>query len=144
MVVRIPPVECPPAGELACDSLRGAKHDIVKPTCHEICEEGRFGVSPRSPMQSLLRVAEYLTPVLAASQFLEKGVLTPDEFVAAGDQLVFSCPTWSWCVLPPAVAWQRGLERWQGLSFVCCTVCMRGYADTIVAVCWVSIWHPQS
>ena len=28
--------------------------------------------------------------------FLEKGVLTPDEFVRAGDELVFRCPTWSW------------------------------------------------
>lgn len=25
-------------------------------------------------------------------------VLTPDEFVAAGDYLIRTCPTWSWCV----------------------------------------------
>ena len=33
---------------------------------------------------------------LVPGQFHEKGVLTPEEFVAAGDLLVFKCPTWSW------------------------------------------------
>jgi ubiquitin-like-conjugating enzyme ATG3 len=41
-------------------------------------------------------VAEVLTPTLKTSQFAQKGVLTPEEFVKAGDQLVFKCPTWSW------------------------------------------------
>lgn len=35
-------------------------------------------------------------PTRTSSAFLEKGVLTPEEFVAAGDELVFKCPTWSW------------------------------------------------
>lgn len=39
---------------------------------------------------------EYLNPVLKNSKFKETGVLTPDEFVAAGDFLVFKCPTWQW------------------------------------------------
>ena len=30
------------------------------------------------------------------SAFLEKGVVTPEEFVVAGDYLVEQCPTWSW------------------------------------------------
>jgi len=30
------------------------------------------------------------------SKFLEKGVLTPKEFVLAGDQLVTTCPSWEW------------------------------------------------
>ncbi|ORX68952.1 hypothetical protein DL89DRAFT_278416 [Linderina pennispora] len=41
-------------------------------------------------------VKEYLNPVLKNSKFKETGVLTPEEFVAAGDYLVFKCPTWSW------------------------------------------------
>jgi len=34
------------------------------------------------------------------SQFIEKGVLTPKEFVEAGDQLVFKFPTWQWKPAP--------------------------------------------
>lgn len=48
-------------------------------------------------MQSLFHgVREYLTPVLNESSFLEKGVLTPEEFIQAGDQLIYKCPTWRW------------------------------------------------
>ena len=39
---------------------------------------------------------EYLTPVLTTSQFYEKGHLTPEEFVAAGDYLIRMSPTWKW------------------------------------------------
>lgn len=34
--------------------------------------------------------------VQTKSAFLEKGTLTPDEFVQAGDKLVQNCPTWTW------------------------------------------------
>lgn len=43
-----------------------------------------------------LSVAEYFTPVLKQSKFRQTGVLTPEEFVMAGDHLVHQCPTWSW------------------------------------------------
>jgi len=48
-------------------------------------------------MSSYLKsVREWATPTLKSSAFLSRGVLTPEEFVAAGDELVFKCPTWSW------------------------------------------------
>lgn len=51
-------------------------------------------------MASLLAKAknarEALWPVLRSSAFVDRGVLTPEEFVAAGDELVFKSPTWSW------------------------------------------------
>lgn len=36
------------------------------------------------------------TPVTSTSTFRKTGQITPDEFVAAGDYLVFKFPTWSW------------------------------------------------
>jgi ubiquitin-like-conjugating enzyme ATG3 len=33
---------------------------------------------------------------LSTSEFLERGVLTPEEFMIAGDLLTLKCPSWSW------------------------------------------------
>jgi ubiquitin-like-conjugating enzyme ATG3 len=49
-------------------------------------------------------LAEYVTPVKTASAFYDKGTLTPEEFVLAGDLLVSKCPTWKWCAGDPAKA----------------------------------------
>ena len=43
-----------------------------------------------------MKVATPFMGVLKESLFLEKGVLTPEEFVLAGDQLTHKCPTWQW------------------------------------------------
>merc|ERR1712154_302020 len=39
---------------------------------------------------------EYVTPINEKSEFTEKGVLTPEEFLKAGCQLVYKCSTWQW------------------------------------------------
>lgn len=36
-----------------------------------------------------------MTGTLKETKFLEKGVLTPEEFVLAGDHLVNKCGTWA-------------------------------------------------
>jgi hypothetical protein len=38
--------------------------------------------------------AKYMLPTLKESKFLEKGVLTPEEFVVAGEHLTHKCNTW--------------------------------------------------
>lgn len=49
-----------------------------------------------SLLGSLRSAREWAMPTLKKSAFLEQGVLTPEEFVQAGDELVYKCPTWSW------------------------------------------------
>ena len=49
-----------------------------------------------SVLGSLRKAREWAMPTLKESAFLEKGVLTPEEFVKAGDELVYRCPTWAW------------------------------------------------
>ncbi|KAH9575846.1 hypothetical protein CY35_01G132500 [Sphagnum magellanicum] len=46
--------------------------------------------------EALKGAVERMTGPRTVSAFKEKGVLTPDEFVEAGDNLVSKCPTWSW------------------------------------------------
>ncbi|CAM9524945.1 unnamed protein product, partial [Heterosigma akashiwo] len=44
----------------------------------------------------LRKFREHITPVLKNSAFTERGVITPEEFVEAGDNLIYKCPNWSW------------------------------------------------
>ncbi|BGP26822.1 autophagy-related protein 3 [Rhodotorula toruloides] len=48
------------------------------------------------PQTHFWAVRDYLAPVLRESKFKETGRITPDEFVAAGDFLVYKFPTWQW------------------------------------------------
>lgn len=43
---------------------------------------------------------EYLTPVKHSSTFATTGEVTPEEFVMAGDYLVYRFPTWQWSSAP--------------------------------------------
>ncbi|KAK9468150.1 autophagocytosis associated protein [Lipomyces arxii] len=47
----------------------------------------------RSTISSL---REYLAPISDVSTFKQTGEITPEEFVLAGDYLVYKFPTWSW------------------------------------------------
>lgn len=51
----------------------------------------------RSKLSSL---REYLTPVYSESNFRTTGEISPEEFVRAGDYLVYKFPTWSWGTCP--------------------------------------------
>ena len=52
-----------------------------------------------------LNIGEKFTPILTESKFRETGVLTPEEFVAAGDHLVHHCPTWKWAKCSDRSKW---------------------------------------
>lgn len=52
----------------------------------------------RSKLSSL---REYLTPIDNKSNFSKTGEISPDEFVKAGDYLVYKFPTWEWSSAPP-------------------------------------------
>ncbi|EGW34742.1 uncharacterized protein SPAPADRAFT_57808, partial [Spathaspora passalidarum NRRL Y-27907] len=51
----------------------------------------------RSKLSSL---REYLTPINHKSNFSTTGEISPEEFVEAGDYLVFKFPTWRWSSCP--------------------------------------------
>jgi ubiquitin-like-conjugating enzyme ATG3 len=52
-------------------------------------------------MNLLHGIREYVAAVPTKSTFTKTGRITPEEFVAAGDYLVFKCPTWKWCAGDP-------------------------------------------
>jgi len=47
---------------------------------------------------------------LSTSKFIQEGVLTPEEFIQAGDLLVLKCPSWSWQEGNPK-SLQKGLPK---------------------------------
>jgi ubiquitin-like-conjugating enzyme ATG3 len=47
--------------------------------------------------QKYREVASGFMNVLKDSKFYEEGVLTPEEYIHAGDYLTQKCPTWKWC-----------------------------------------------
>jgi len=47
-------------------------------------------------LDTFINVINTFTPTLATSKFLEEGVLNPEEFVRAGDLLVYKHGTWTW------------------------------------------------
>ncbi|UYV75814.1 ATG3 [Cordylochernes scorpioides] len=55
-----------------------------------------FNTLIQSAKSLALSAATKFTPVLKESKFLEEGVMTPEEFVTAGDHLVHLYPYWSW------------------------------------------------
>ncbi|EGV66160.1 E2-like enzyme [Yamadazyma tenuis] len=54
-------------------------------------------MSIRSKLSSL---RDYLTPINNTSNFTTTGEISPDEFVIAGDYLVYKFPTWEWSSAP--------------------------------------------
>ncbi|KAL7720052.1 Autophagocytosis protein [Entamoeba marina] len=55
-----------------------------------------FNSIKRKAYETYTKSVDKVKPTLTESQFIEKGVLTPEEFVTAGDFLVAKYRTWSW------------------------------------------------
>lgn len=55
-----------------------------------------------NPLYSFVnKLRDSYTPVSNTSTFRKTGQITPEEFLAAGDYLVFKFPTWSWADADP-------------------------------------------
>ena len=76
------------------------RHAEVRQPGQEHCARRRSDVHAR-PKGGITCDRELLTQLLISpqdSKFRESGMITPEEFVEAGDYLVYHCPTWSWSV----------------------------------------------
>ncbi|PRP82954.1 hypothetical protein PROFUN_06731 [Planoprotostelium fungivorum] len=60
--------------------------------------------------EKMTDLSNMMTNPLSTSKFLEEGVLTPEEFVAAGDLLVLKTPSWTWQPGNPKML-QKGLPK---------------------------------
>ncbi len=49
-----------------------------------------------SPIVPPLYACSSYPHTMQESKFKESGMITAEEFVVAGDHLVYHCPTWSW------------------------------------------------
>lgn len=67
----------------------------------------------RSTIDSL---RDRLAPVSHTSTFRKTGQITPEEFVLAGDYLVYKFPTWSWADASPT--WKRVAYLPEGKQFL--------------------------
>ena len=83
------PISLPPA---ARPSIFSVSFQMGWGARYALLTHPRTALSPPSTQG----VAESLMTTRTTSAFLEKGVVTPEEFVVAGDYLVAQCPTWSW------------------------------------------------
>ncbi|KAF8073057.1 PXM16 [Scenedesmus sp. PABB004] len=101
-------------GEAAVDAAAAAGAAVVLP--EQVAEfradrgllpAAEVVLPPAAPGAAALlykQTAEKVLPPRSQSAFEDKRVLTPAEFVAAGDYLVRACPTWSWETGDPAKA----------------------------------------
>ena len=83
-------------------NVRSAVHGLYKkaaeavlpPLSKSAFEEKRVRAGAPRRMPALVCVAPCAHSIVARHTHTQ--VLTPEEFVAAGDYLVRACPTWSW------------------------------------------------
>lgn len=75
---------------------------------HSASERLKANGAVRASFQAFQNVVhsarELLTPTLKSTQFLDKGQLTPEEFVIAGDALTRIAPSWVWSGGEPRLA----------------------------------------
>ena len=56
-------------------------------------------------------VVSSVKPTLKESKFYTDGILTPEEFIEAGDFLTSKCPTWKWCAAKKESLYNKALPK---------------------------------
>jgi ubiquitin-like-conjugating enzyme ATG3 len=74
---------------------KGAKA-VKKGAKNLVKDNDTFHSVKNMALSSALGVGENFVPILKESRFYEKGILTPEEYIQAGDLLITRYPTWSW------------------------------------------------
>jgi len=70
---------------------------------HLIERMAAFDLMKTKAYETYMKTVNAITSVSTLSEFKE-GVLTPEEFLFAGEALVYRCPTWSWAAGDPKLA----------------------------------------